>query len=214
MVGFLEAASASRAGRAASTTGRSSRELGQRVARSLQEQHGNLHVGQMIRAVVRGAPGGMQRKTEEDQPRTPRQRRDGLRLRRHAAAERAAAGNERKLRQRRPASATAARTVGMASAGGWVASTLAPYTGTDSAGWRCAQRVRRRPPPWRVGHAGPRAMREHVAGESLWRRARDRRRHALRARSDARGGPVVIVRGGRVVTATGSSTRTSGSLTA
>src|ERR1043166_4979064 len=69
------------------------------VAGPLQEQHGDVDVEQMFATLLRGAPGWMQRKSEECQSADAGKGSCGLRLRRHPAAERLAAGDERQFRQ-------------------------------------------------------------------------------------------------------------------
>ena len=71
------------------------REVGELVACALQEQHRDLHVGQVLAALVRRLARRMQREADEDDAAHTAQRRCGLRLRGHAAAERLAAGDER-----------------------------------------------------------------------------------------------------------------------
>src|SRR5215204_313999 len=73
-------------------------QFGELVARALQEQHGDMHVEQMLAPLLRRGSGGMQGKSEEGQSAHSGQRREGLRLRRHPAAERFAAGNEGQVR--------------------------------------------------------------------------------------------------------------------
>jgi len=68
------------------------------IAGSLQEQHRDVHLGQMRCTVVRRFPRGMQRKSEESQALDPRQRCFGLRLRRHTPTKGFASGNQRKGR--------------------------------------------------------------------------------------------------------------------
>ena len=75
-------------------------QVGQHVARSLQEQHRDLDVEQVPGALVRRPSRRMQREPEEGQAADARQRRSRLGLRSHAAAERLAAGNERQRRQK------------------------------------------------------------------------------------------------------------------
>jgi hypothetical protein len=84
----------------------------------LQEQHRHLDVEQMLAALARRLFRRMQRKAEEGEAAHAGQRRRGLRLRRHPAAERFAAGDQRQFRQSFGASATAARTAACASFGG------------------------------------------------------------------------------------------------
>ena len=73
------------------------RDVGERIARPLQEQHGDFDLEEMLGALLRGAARRMQRKSEERQAAHARERSLGLRLRGHAAAERFAAGDQRKL---------------------------------------------------------------------------------------------------------------------
>ena len=56
-----------RAGPSASTMGTSNLVFAKRVACPLQEQHRDMHIGQMPRPLVGRLVGGMQRKTEENQ---------------------------------------------------------------------------------------------------------------------------------------------------
>ena len=67
----------------------------QRIARPLQEQHGDPDVGEMLRPVAGRFSRRVQRKAEEREPAHAGQRLDRLRLRRHAAAERFAARDQR-----------------------------------------------------------------------------------------------------------------------
>src|SRR5262245_62373628 len=71
------------------------RKVGQVVAVSLQEQHGHLHIKEMLAALVRWLARGVQRKAEEGEAAHAGQGRGGLRLRSHAPAERFSARNER-----------------------------------------------------------------------------------------------------------------------
>ena len=71
----------------------------ERIARTLQEEHRNVHIEKMFGAILRRATRRMQRKAEEGQPAHAGQRRLRLRLRGHPAAERLAAGDERQPRQ-------------------------------------------------------------------------------------------------------------------
>ena len=66
----------------------------QLVARSLKEQHRNVHVEEMRGTFFRRTLGRMQGETNEGQASDAGQRRCRLRLRRHTAAEGLAAGNE------------------------------------------------------------------------------------------------------------------------
>ncbi len=71
------------------------RQLGQGVVGALQEQHGDGDGRQMRCAFDRGLAGVVQGEGEEDEAPYVRQRRQRLGLGRHAAAERAAAGEQR-----------------------------------------------------------------------------------------------------------------------
>src|SRR5262245_59044205 len=73
------------------------RESGERVARTLKEEHRDLHLEEMRRALLRRTTRGVQRKAEECQAAHAGKRRFGLRLRGHAAAEGFAAGDKWKL---------------------------------------------------------------------------------------------------------------------
>jgi hypothetical protein len=69
--------------------------IGKSVASTLQKQHRNADIRQVLRAIFRRLAGRVQRKPEEDQAADARQRRRGLRLRCHASAERLAPGEQR-----------------------------------------------------------------------------------------------------------------------
>ena len=69
-------------------------EVGELVARALQEQHGDCDAGEVLGALTRRLVVGMQGKAEEGEPFDIRQRGLGLRLRRHAPAERFSARDE------------------------------------------------------------------------------------------------------------------------
>ena len=71
------------------------REIGELVARALQEEHRTGDLRQVIGARGRRRLGRMQGKADEEQAAHAGERRRGLRLRAHAAAERLAAGKER-----------------------------------------------------------------------------------------------------------------------
>jgi hypothetical protein len=83
-------------GRAAAERGSASSS-----ARALQEQHRIRTPARCAARSSDGFPRRVQRKAEENEPANPRDRLSRLRLRRHAAAERLAAGEQR---QRGPSS--------------------------------------------------------------------------------------------------------------
>ena len=62
-------------------------QVGELITRSLHEQHWNLHCEEVRSALVRRSSRRVQRKSEEHHAVDPGQRRCGLRLRSHAAAE-------------------------------------------------------------------------------------------------------------------------------
>ena len=145
---------------------RQQREVRQRVAGSLQEQHRDLHVEQMLGALVRRLARRMQREAEEDEAADSRQRRRGLRLRRHAAAERLAAGDQRKRGRK-------LRGCGDGRAHGRVRELrrVGPLAPLLHVGKLVAQRrdaalaeLGRDALHERVRHAGPGAVRQHIAG--------------------------------------------------
>ena len=68
--------------------------VGKLVAVSLQKQHRHVDLEQMAAAIIGRPPGRMQWEAEEGQAPDSRQGRCSLRLRRHSAAERFAAGDE------------------------------------------------------------------------------------------------------------------------
>src|SRR6202165_5616966 len=70
----------------------------ERITRSLQEQHRNLHREEVRSALVRWPPGRMQRESEENQAEDSGQWRCCLRLRSHAAAKGFSAREKGKLR--------------------------------------------------------------------------------------------------------------------
>jgi hypothetical protein len=80
-----------RTGAQADDKGSQEREFRELVAGPLQEEHRNRDVGKVSAALVRRLARRMQRKADEDESAHTRQRRCGLRGRRHAAAERPAA---------------------------------------------------------------------------------------------------------------------------
>src|SRR5262245_7129221 len=67
------------------------------IAGTLQEQHRDLYVKQMLSAVLRRTAGWMKRKAEECQPTHARERSFRLCLRGHPAAEGFASGDQRKV---------------------------------------------------------------------------------------------------------------------
>src|SRR6476660_3104945 len=67
------------------------------VTCSLQEQHRNRHLEQMLAALLRRLAGSMQRESQECETTNARKRRKGLCLRGHAAPERFSAGEQRQL---------------------------------------------------------------------------------------------------------------------
>src|SRR5438067_233807 len=71
--------------------------VGQFVARPLQEEHRHAHLAQVVGPLGRRLTRGMERKADEGEPHHARQRRAGLCLRRHAAAERLPAHDERQV---------------------------------------------------------------------------------------------------------------------
>ena len=72
-------------------------EFGQRIARSLEEQHRDIDLVEMVGARRRGLAGRVEREGEEDQPAHARQLGDRLGLRGHASAEGFAAGEQRQF---------------------------------------------------------------------------------------------------------------------
>ena len=76
-------------------------EAGEPVARPLDEEHGHLRLGQVIRPFPRGPARGVEGESEEDE--TPDRGKDTRRrgLRRHPPAHRLPAGEERKPGSRR-----------------------------------------------------------------------------------------------------------------
>src|SRR4029077_7078118 len=70
-------------------------EARQRVARALQEQHRDPHIGEMLAALARRFAGWVQREAEEREAAHAVERRIRLRLRGHAATEGFAAGDQR-----------------------------------------------------------------------------------------------------------------------
>ena len=124
-------------------------EVGELVARPLQEQHRNVDVREMRGALVGRLARGVQREAEEHEPANAGDRRNRLRLRRHATAERLAAREERHiaaigaLPRRTPRARRRAQPSACPAA-----SSRAPCRETGSAAWRRrALRGRRRRPP-------------------------------------------------------------------
>src|SRR5262245_17654780 len=68
------------------------------IAGALQEEHQDLHIKQVLRAVDRWFAGWMERKSQENQAADSGQRRLRLRLGSHSSAKRFAAGEKRQLR--------------------------------------------------------------------------------------------------------------------
>jgi hypothetical protein len=68
------------------------------VTGALQKQHRDMNIGEMFRPIAGRLARRMQRKTQERKPMDAGQRRNCLRLRRHAAAERFAARDQREPR--------------------------------------------------------------------------------------------------------------------
>ena len=110
----------------------------------------------------------MQRKAEEREAAHARQRRGGLRLRRHPAAERFAAGDQRQVRQ-------ALRRLGDRGADGGMGELrrIGPLAAALHVGELVAQRrdaalgeARGGSGHERMGHAGAGAMRQHVASDA------------------------------------------------
>ena len=131
--------------------------------RALRNSMG-LHVQQVLGPLARRAAGRMQGKAEEDQTAHAWQRRQRLRLRGHASAERRPPATSGSFGSSRAASATAARTVACATAGGSGALSLF-HVGKLVAERRNAPLGQpcRRSPPCRVRHSRARPMREHEA---------------------------------------------------
>src|SRR5436190_21699845 len=75
-------------------------QISEVVAGSLEEQHRNTHVKEMLRAFVRWLPGRMKWKSKKHETANSRQWQRGLRLRSHPSAKRFAAGKERQFRQK------------------------------------------------------------------------------------------------------------------
>ncbi len=73
-------------------------QVGERVARPLQEQHGDANLKQMVAAIFRWASGCMQRKSKKRQPANAGKRLDRLRLGCHPPAERFPAGDKPDIR--------------------------------------------------------------------------------------------------------------------
>ena len=74
------------------------RNIGERIMRPLQEEHGDADLGEVCRALVGRLARRMEREAEKGEAAHAGQRALGLRLRGHAAAEGFAAGNQRQLR--------------------------------------------------------------------------------------------------------------------
>src|SRR3954453_20688064 len=71
-------------------------EVGKLVPRALEEQHGDVDLSEVLGAFGGRLVVGVQGKAKEGEPFYARQRRLGLRLRRHAPAEGFSAGDERR----------------------------------------------------------------------------------------------------------------------
>ena len=126
----------------------------------------------MLGALVRRLAGRMQRKAEKGEPAHARQRRRGLRLRGHAAAEGFAAGNQRKRRQktrgfshrRAHRGLRELRRIGALAARLHIRKLIAQAR--DAALGKFARDRRHE----RMRHAGAGAVREHVTSARLRRR--------------------------------------------
>ena len=94
------------------------RNVGQRVARALQEQQGYLHVGQVLGAFIRRVASGVERKAEEGEAAHPGRAPAACACDVMRPPNDLPPATSDKRGSRRPAAATAARTVAWASAGG------------------------------------------------------------------------------------------------
>ena len=74
-------------------------QVRKRIVRALQEQHGNLHIEEVLGARLRGARGWMQRECEEREPSHVGKRYRRLRLGSHPAAEGSSPCHERQARR-------------------------------------------------------------------------------------------------------------------
>ena len=141
------------------------------VARSLQEEHRDLHVEEMPAALVRWTSGWVQRKSQEDETADAGQRRFGLCLGGHAAAERLASREQRDPRDKAPCQGEGGAHGRLGEPG-----RIRPPRAALHGGKLITQRgdpSRGKPGgdgrEERVGHAGARPMGERQAGERLAR---------------------------------------------
>ena len=176
MVGVARTPSGSRARRAASMTGCSSARSASSSRVPCRNSIGIATSRRCCGALVGRLAGRMQREADEDQAAHARQRRRGLRLRRHPAAERLAAGKQRQTGCRACGLATAARTAAWATAGG--SGRRAPFSIDGNWKRRVAiaalgEAVRDRRHE-RMGHAGAGSVREDVERARLRRNLQQR----------------------------------------
>ena len=144
-------------------------QIGQIVARALEEQHRDTNRKQVLGSRSRRAFGRMKGKAEKRQSDHARQRRLSLGLGGHAPAERSTPCYQWQSGQK-PGSLRHRCSNGCLRHGGRVGSPrasfhvwkLEPQRGDPSLGKVCRHRLQPR-----VGHAGPRPMRQHIAGPSL-----------------------------------------------
>ena len=155
--------------------GREQPKVRQGIPGSLEEEHRQMHRGEVVGTAGGRLAGGVQREAEKDQPAHAGQRRGGLRARRHAAAEGLAAREERQtkdLTRRRDRCRPNRRL---------------RERGTVGPEGACFPRrkleAQRRHPPRRepvgdsreerVRHAGPCPVRQRQAGERIPRHAHE-----------------------------------------